>query len=142
MSRVRGVAVGRIELRGRGGGRRGSSWEPVHVSVYPVVTMTLTPGVRHAPVGRPPRVAAVLLGQVAVVVIHLVYRRLTTSAPTLPAPVLLGGGRGGHGHDVWGRGGAGPRVRAQRGARPWDPQLLASEVVQTRAVFLAALLGV
>ena len=142
VSRVCGVAVGRIELGGRGRGRRGSTREPVHVSVYPVVTMSPAPGVRHAPVCRAPRVAAVLLGQVAVVVIHLVYRRLPTPAPALPAPVLLAGGGGGHGHDVRGRGGAGPRVRAQRGAGSRDPQLLASEVVQAGAVLLTALLGV
>ena len=142
VSRVCWVAVGRIKLGGRGRGRRGSAREPVHVSVYPVVTMAPAPGVRHAPVCRPPRVAAVLLGQVAVVVIHLVYRRISTPAPALPAPVLLVGGGGGHGHDVRGRGGAGPRVRAQRGAGARDPQLLAREVVQAGAVLLAALLGV
>lgn len=95
----------------------------------------------HAPVGGAPTVTTVLLAQVAVIVIHLVYRRLlSTSASALAAPVMLGGGRGGHGHDVGGGGGAGPRVRAQCCARPRDSQLLAGEVVQARAVLLTALL--
>ena len=60
--------------------------------------------------GRAPCVAGVLLTEVAVVVIHLVYRRLPAPASAFAAPVVLGGGGGGHGHDVGGRGGAGPRV--------------------------------
>ena len=47
--------------------------------------------------GGAPCVTTVLLAQVAVIVIHLVYRRLlSTSASALAAPVMLGGGRGGH----------------------------------------------
>ena len=83
-------AVGRVELRGRGGGRgRGAPGVAVHVAVDPGAG-------RHAPRGgaRGPRVARVLLGQVAVVVVHLVYRRLAPAArapaaAALPAPIML-----------------------------------------------------
>ena len=82
-------AVGRVELRGRGGGR-GAPGVAVHVAVDPGAG-------RHAPRGggaRGPRVARVLLGQVAVVVVHLVYRRLAPAArapaaAALPAPIML-----------------------------------------------------
>ena len=106
-------------------------------------SVTRTPGVRHTPVCGAPGVTTVLLAKVTIIVIHLVYRRLlSTSASTLSTPVVLGGGRGGHGHNVGGGGGARPGVRAQGGAGPRDPQLLSGEVVQARAVLLAALLRV
>ena len=71
---------------------------------------------------------AVLLREVAVVVVHLVYGRLSAGppAPPLLPLLLLGGGGGGGGDDgVWG----GPRavtpsVRLEGGGGSWDPHFL------------------
>lgn len=129
---VHRVSICWVELRRVGGSGRSTPRVTVHVLVYPVRA-------GHGPLALTHPASIILAGQVAIVVIHLMDRRI--ASPGLTATIVLGCGGRGDGDNVGGGGGAGPSVRADCGAWPRNPDLLASEV-QRWTCLLAALLGV